>query len=1027
MNIPARVHRAIAASILAAALSLAPSPLSPPVPPSPRAAHAAEPPTVLSGQAGGPVYAVAVAGRFAYVGEGLGLTVLDVADPRRPRVVGRSAPWADFVQDVAVEGNHAYVAAGAAGLRVVDVADPSRPREVGRWDTEGTAWSVALAGGFAYVADGSEGLQVVDVWHPGAPRGVGSLRWDRGEAQGVAVDGALALLAASDGGVRVVGIADPSRPRELAVIPPVDGEARDVALAGDIAYVAVGDVGVRGYDVSDPASPRAVMEQSLPGRDPRGIAVACGRLYVAGGPNTGLWAARLDRSGRVDPATATGLPMPGEAAAVAVSGAYAYLANGTGGLQIAKVAPWAPDPAVAGTALEDPFLFDVAVAGGYAYAAHSDGTIRVWDVRDAAAPVPVGRVGIDAPVRMVDNQPRTARFLLEAEGGALVAAVQTGDQIYALRVFDITDPARPRLVPSAETNRDRSLIALAVSGGLAYVKVDDNHTSVDVFDTRGLRTVRHMGRQVFAQTGRTIAVVGSCVYLGGFGSLAAFDAAPAPGTDAFRGSSSTIGIDLDRVVVVGERMYWTGVDRLNQRAMIMVFDAPSCGQPRLVGEAPVGLDFSAPVFAEALPPHVYLVGRTPMGYRRSAVKVVDTQSPFGLQVVDLPELSLLGLVSGTAMFGDTLVVASNNAFSFAHGYSDSSEGGTNLRAIRVPPEHAPRVVASYDPPRDSRVVHPIGDRLVVADGAHGLTVLDAARPDEPRLIERHPAPDFVVAMSGDRDRIALATSSSLHLLDATGRDANMIGSLYLGQDTVDVAFDGRYAAYAQAGGHWGIVDTLDPRALRLVAGRPPTYASDPDAPLPRASRIILAGDRLYLAGRPQLVAFDVSRRDQPVRLGISPVAAMASDVAVAGQHALVADALGLAVMDVSDPTNIVLAGRLAFGASTEHVAVAGGVAYVALDNGELHAVDVSDPRAPRDMGSRLLPARAMDLSVVGCRVLVAGGLAGVMVLPAVAPDCVPPLEPLPTPAVSRPRPPEPARLPHAVYLPRVGREAGCVW
>ena len=73
------------------------------------------------GQIGGPTQAVAVQGRYAYVGVGLRLVVLDVTNPVTPTEVGATTPFPYFVEDVAVSGERVYVAAGGAGLRVVDI------------------------------------------------------------------------------------------------------------------------------------------------------------------------------------------------------------------------------------------------------------------------------------------------------------------------------------------------------------------------------------------------------------------------------------------------------------------------------------------------------------------------------------------------------------------------------------------------------------------------------------------------------------------------------------------------------------------------------------------------------------------------------------------------------------------------------------------------------------------------------------------------------------------------------------------
>ena len=126
------------------------------------------------GQVGGPTQAVAVQGNYAYVGISLRLIVLDMTDPATPTEVGATTPFPYFVEDIAVSGTRAYVAAGGAGLRVVDVSDPANPVEIGAWDSPGYAEGVAAAGNTVYLADGPYGLRVVDVSDPAHPIPVGA-------------------------------------------------------------------------------------------------------------------------------------------------------------------------------------------------------------------------------------------------------------------------------------------------------------------------------------------------------------------------------------------------------------------------------------------------------------------------------------------------------------------------------------------------------------------------------------------------------------------------------------------------------------------------------------------------------------------------------------------------------------------------------------------------------------------------------------------------------------------------------------
>jgi len=121
----------------------------------------------LVGQIGGTCRAVAVQGRYAYIGLGPRLAGVDISTPAHLALVGQSAILPDVVRDVAVSGSLVYVAGGIAGLRVIDVSDPAHPRGLGAYDTSGWAYGVALSGTLAYVADLYAGLAILRYVPPG--------------------------------------------------------------------------------------------------------------------------------------------------------------------------------------------------------------------------------------------------------------------------------------------------------------------------------------------------------------------------------------------------------------------------------------------------------------------------------------------------------------------------------------------------------------------------------------------------------------------------------------------------------------------------------------------------------------------------------------------------------------------------------------------------------------------------------------------------------------------------------------------
>jgi hypothetical protein len=116
--------------------------------------------------------AVAIQLRYAFVVDADGLKVIDVSDPRTPKVVpGALAPMRD-ARSVYLARTYAYVAAGRDGLAIVDIERPTELRadKIEKFTADGAIddahdVKVGATNGsiFAYVADGRNGMRVVQL------------------------------------------------------------------------------------------------------------------------------------------------------------------------------------------------------------------------------------------------------------------------------------------------------------------------------------------------------------------------------------------------------------------------------------------------------------------------------------------------------------------------------------------------------------------------------------------------------------------------------------------------------------------------------------------------------------------------------------------------------------------------------------------------------------------------------------------------------------------------------------------------
>ena len=193
---------------------------------------------------------------------GRGLSVVSLADPAAPRLVGHlDIPRA---VDMDIVDGHAILAVRDSGLVVVDLAKPSAPRVAGRLDLHADAVGIAVRGDIACVTMRWGQFATVDISDPRAPFVLAQIRIEEfpGHARELAIDGSLALLSDDAGGLMIVDIADPRAPRLLSSASCPRGALR---VDGTQVYLATLDVGLVVIDISDPVRPIVMGSQGIPG------------------------------------------------------------------------------------------------------------------------------------------------------------------------------------------------------------------------------------------------------------------------------------------------------------------------------------------------------------------------------------------------------------------------------------------------------------------------------------------------------------------------------------------------------------------------------------------------------------------------------------------------------------------------------------------------------------------------------------------------------------------------------------------
>lgn len=161
-----------------------------------------------------------------------------------------------MTENVILRDNLAFIANHTAGLSIVDVADPGKPAIVGRLNPKIDCDAIGLCGDTAILYGHWESqLVLVDISNPKQPKGIGVYQnapktFNQGE---LAIDEGIAYCTALTGLV-VVDVRDPNRPKLLKDMK-LEGPITDVEVCGDYAFIAAGMRGVIVLDVRDPANP----------------------------------------------------------------------------------------------------------------------------------------------------------------------------------------------------------------------------------------------------------------------------------------------------------------------------------------------------------------------------------------------------------------------------------------------------------------------------------------------------------------------------------------------------------------------------------------------------------------------------------------------------------------------------------------------------------------------------------------------------------------------------------------------------
>lgn len=302
----------------------------------------------------------------------------------------------------------------------------------------------------------------------------------------------------------------------------------------------------------------------------------------------------------------------------------------------------------------------------------------------------------------------------------------------------------------------------------------------------------------------------------------------------------------------------------------------------------------------------------------------------GLQIMDVTDPAAMVVLGSVLTPGPALGVG----VSGTHAYVAAGDSGL----LVVDLSDSPAIVGRIETPGPALKVEIRNHLACVADGQAGLIVLDVSDPHAPQLVGTLDTPGYAY----------------------------------------DVLVDDRHAYVADGATGLLVIDILLPSSP-LVVGQLDTPGD--------AQGLSLVGSIICLADGHDsgLCLIDVSDPLSPILTGLASISEEFVAVAARGGYAYVAaDYSGVFIFDISDPAAPFVTNYVQVGTETLGVAVEGTVAFLACslfsaDAGAIRAIDVTNPGTPA-LGRCALPGSAQDLVLRGDHAFVACGHAGLQVL-----------------------------------------------
>ncbi|MCP4634230.1 MAG: T9SS type A sorting domain-containing protein, partial [candidate division Zixibacteria bacterium] len=309
--------------------------------------------------------------------------IIHIGNPDNPVLLGAVGIDAE-VDNITIDGDYVYAAAGTMGLLIISVSDPFNPEIVMQWDTQGDTEGVVVRDSLVFISerhlyDTSRPFQILNVADINNPILVSYLRNDMGWSHDLIVDGDYAYLANSYRGLFIIDISNLAMPEIISQMEDIT-YPRNISKSGDYLFADSCFGVLQVIDVSHPEAPeiavRYDMEERLFEFD-----ISSDYLYIAGsvGKVTISDITDINNIYRLGEYKASG-----SISTVMVIGDYLYSQESGFGLHIHDLAdPENPDEVAS---IEYPYRYTYVLREDSLYALGGNG-LKIYDVSDPSSPV----------------------------------------------------------------------------------------------------------------------------------------------------------------------------------------------------------------------------------------------------------------------------------------------------------------------------------------------------------------------------------------------------------------------------------------------------------------------------------------------------------------------------------------------------------------------------------------------------------------------------------------------------------------